>query len=162
MTKIPNGQVFHFDIELLSSGMNITPEEVVQYFTDGRRVSFILERRIAREIMQGTIAQSEGAGWDVLDNAGGKWEVRSLSRQGVYFCPSYMVGSGRSFEEGGFLKKLSEIQGYVISDIESFPNIPVWIVEASDVLDWYKAGELGVNTKVSRTKALKLLSDWVS
>jgi hypothetical protein len=162
MTKIPNGQVFHFDIDLLSRGMNITPDEVVQYFTDGRRVSFILERRIAREIMEGTIAQSEGASWDVLDSDGEKWEVRSLSRQGVYFCPSYMVGSGRAFEEAGFLRKLDEIRGYVISDIESFPNVPVWILEASDVKAWWESGELGVNSKISRVRALRLFEEWAS
>ncbi len=35
-----------------------------------------------------------------------------------------MVGSGRSFDEDGFLDKLSEIDGYIIADIESFPKIP--------------------------------------
>jgi hypothetical protein len=162
MSKIPNGQIFHFDVDLLSRGMNLTGDEVIQYFTDGRRVSFILERRIAREIMEGTIAQSEGAGWDVLDSNGEKWEVRSLSRQGVYFCPSYMVGSGRAFEEAGFLRKLDEIRGYVISDIERFPNVPVWIIEAKEVRDWWAAGELGVNSKISRAKALRLLEEWAS
>ena len=162
MTKVPNGRIFHFDVELLSRGMNITSEEVVQYFTDGRRVSFLLERRIAREIMEGTLAQSEGAAWDVVDANGDKWEVRSLSRQGVYFCPSYMVGSGRAFDEQGFLKKLDEIKGYAVSDIECFPDVPVWLVESEEVRNWYLSGELGLNSKISRAKALKLFEDWAS
>jgi hypothetical protein len=84
---------------------------VKEYLTDGRRVSFLPERRLSREVFEGTLAPSEGAGYDLLDREGLKWEVRSVSKGGVYFCPSYMVGSGRSFEEKGFLDKLSEIEG---------------------------------------------------
>lgn len=68
-----------------------------------------------------------------------------------------MVGSGRSFEEKGFLDKLSEIEGYIVSDIESFPEIPFWIVSADDVLAWWKSGNLGKTTKISRGKAFTLL-----
>jgi hypothetical protein len=61
-----------------------------------------------------------------------------------------MVGSGKQFEEEGFLAKLSEI--------ESFPEIPFWIVTANDVMNWWRSGELGVNSKISRERALRLLS----
>lgn len=84
--------------------------------------------------------------------------MRSISRGGIYFCPSYMVGSGRQFDEPGFLKKIAEIKGYIISDIESFPNVPVWIVTKEEVLKWWKKGELGKNTKVSKEKILELLN----
>lgn len=69
-----------------------------------------------------------------------------------------MVGSERHFEEQGFLAKLSEIEGYILSDIESFPEIPFWIVTANDVMNWWRAGGLGVNSEISREKALRLLS----
>lgn len=159
--SIPNGGILHFDIAKLSESMHLTPEEVRQYFTDGRRVSFVLERRIVRELTGGVLADSEGAAWDLIDANGGKWEVRSLTRGGIYFCPSYMVGSGRSFDEPGFLRKLTEIEGYIISDVDEFPDIPVWIVERSEVQKWYDSGFLGATTKISKTKALALLSSWI-
>lgn len=53
-----------------------------------------------------------------------------------------MVGSGRHFEEEGFLSNLSEIEGYILSDIESFPEIPFWIVAADDVGNWWHSGNL--------------------
>jgi hypothetical protein len=68
-----------------------------------------------------------------------------------------MVGSGRRFEEKGFLSKLSEIEGYILSDIESFPEVPFWIVSRDDVRRWWNAGHLGRNTKISREKALRIL-----
>lgn len=50
-----------------------------------------------REVLGGRLARSEGDDYDVLDRHGRKWEVRSVSKGGICFCPSYMVGSGRRF-----------------------------------------------------------------
>lgn len=156
--KVPNKSVLSWDIDSLTAAMKLDAAEVRQYFTDGRRVSFILERRISREIVQGTLAKSEGAGYDVIDPSGGKWEVRSLTRHGMYFCPSYMVGKGRKFELQGFLDKLDEVEGYIISDVELFPNIPVWVVTADEVMAWWQAGTLGVNSSITRAKAHQLFT----
>ncbi|MBU2638209.1 MAG: hypothetical protein KJ955_04500 [Nanoarchaeota archaeon] len=146
-----------WDIRELAKALKIKEGDVKLYFTDGRRVSFLIERRIAYEIMRGTIAGSEGAGYDVIDKEGNKWEVRSISKDGVYFCPSYMVGSGRAFEEVGFLNKMEKIKGYILSDITQFPDIPFWIVPKELVQGWWNEEKLGKNCKISRTKALQLL-----
>jgi len=152
----PTG-ILEWEISPLATSMRLDESDVTLYFTDGRRVSFMLERRIAAEVLGGTLAPSEGAGWDVRDSKGKKWEVRSITRGGIYFCPSYMVGSGRKFNEPGFLAKLDEIEGYVVSDIERFPNIPFWIIPGDLVRSWWEAGKLGTSTKMSRVNALKFV-----
>jgi hypothetical protein len=101
-----------WDLAEVAKALKISPEAVREYFTDGRRVSFILERRIAKEVLSATLAKSEGAGYDLVDSSGAKWEVRSISDGGVHFYPSYMVGSQRSFDEPGFLAKPKEIKDY--------------------------------------------------
>jgi hypothetical protein len=68
-----------------------------------------------------------------------------------------MVGSGRSFDEPGFLAKLKEIKGYILSDITAFPDVPFWIVESETVMAWWREHSLGTTTKISRQNALKLL-----
>jgi hypothetical protein len=133
--------------------MRLRESAVREYFTDGRRVSFLLERRIAAEVLHGRTAPS-----DVIDDHEGRWEVRSLSRRGVYFCPSNMVGSSRHFDEAGFLKKLAGIRGYVIADIDAFPDVPYWRVTSDQVLAWWRNGELGADSKISRDKALAMLA----
>jgi hypothetical protein len=138
--------------------MKLRDEAVREYFTDGRRVSFLLERRIASEVLHGKTAPSEGAPFDAIDDTGGRWEVRSLSRHGVYFCPSNMVGSSRHFETAGFLKKLEGIRGYVVADIESFPDVPYWRVRSEQVLAWWRSGALGSDSKISREKALAMFA----
>lgn len=149
--------VLSWSIEEISAALNLSAEDVRKYFTDGRRVSFMLERRLAYEVLNGTLAESEGAGYDLIDGIGQKWEVRSVTRGGIYFCPSYMVGSGRSFSEAGFLSKLDEVAGYAISDVESFPNVPYWIVPKTSIRRWYDENLLGSGTKISRERALQLL-----
>jgi hypothetical protein len=72
-------------------------------------------------------------------------------------CPSYMVGSGRSFNCDGFLHKLNDIYGYAISDITLFPRVPYWLVTAEEVRKWWDASRLGPSTQISRDKALALL-----
>jgi len=158
MNKNPNG-VLSWDVEEIAKALKIKPEDVREYFTDGRRVSFIVERRIAREVLKGNLAPTEGAGYDIVDSQGGKWEVRSITRGGIYFCPSYMVGSGRHFEEEGFLRKLDEIKGFIIADVESFPDIPFWVIPVEQVKEWWLTGKLGTTTKISRKKALELLME---
>lgn len=153
----PSGKL-DWNITELAAALKIHPQDVKEYFTDGRRISFIIERRLAREVLNGTLAKSEGAAYDLIDQKGKKWEVRSVSSSGVYFCPSYMVGSGRSFDEKGFLVKMDEIEGYILCDIENFPNVPFWIIKTNIVRDWYDKEELGTTTKIARDKALALIS----
>jgi hypothetical protein len=152
----PHGML-SWDLESIAKSLKLSPGDTKSYFTDGRRVSFILERRLAFEVLNGKLAPSEGAGFDLLDQEGKKWEVRSITRGGIYFCPSYMVGSGRSFEAQGFLSKLSEIEGYIVSDIELFPNIPYWKINKTTVRNWYDNSQLGSGTKISRDRMLSLL-----
>jgi len=149
--------ILSWNIEEVANALKIGVEDVREYFTDGRRVAFIIERRISKEVIGGRLATSEGAAFDLVDKDGGKWEVRSISSSGIYFCPSYMVGSQRSFELTGFLKKLEEIRGYILSDIESYPDVPYWIIDKQVVKNWWDSGELGTTTKISRDKALRLL-----
>lgn len=156
MTSKPDG-VLTWNLDDIAQALKISSQDVREYFTDGRRVSFILERRFAKEVIRGKLAGSEGAGYDLVDPQGGKWEVRSISRGGVYFCPSYMKGKGRSFEVTGFLNKLDDIKGYILTDIESFPEVPFWIISSQDVRIWWDKGTLGATTKISRKKALSLL-----
>jgi hypothetical protein len=111
-----------WDEEELARAFKVTTTDVREYLTDGRRVSFIIERRLMWENPGWRLAPSEGAGYDLLDPDGGMWEVRSITRQGVYFNPSNQVGSGRVFNEEGFQAKLRGIKGFILSDIVRVPG----------------------------------------
>lgn len=147
-----------WDEEELARAFKVTSKDIREYLTDGRRVSFIIERRLMWENEGWKLAPSEGAGYDLLAPDGGMWEVRSITRQGVYFNPSNQVGSGRAFNEDGFQSKLSGIKGFILSDIVGFPIVDVFVVPVENVLRWHRNRLLGSNAKISRDKFLKILS----
>ncbi len=51
----------------LSKSLKIRFEDVNEYFTDGRRISFLIERRLYLEHEEWMLAPSEGANYDLLD-----------------------------------------------------------------------------------------------
>lgn len=149
-------RILRWDIGQLAAALRVDATSVREYFTDGRRIAFLIERRIARE--EGyRLAPSEGAAFDLVDGNGANWEARNITRSGIYFCPSYMVGSGRAFDTEGLMAKLDQIAGYVVSDIELFPEVPYWILPRAAVERWWGSGKLGSTTKISRERALELI-----
>lgn len=140
-----------WDAEELARALKVTVSDVKEYLTDGRRVSFIIERRLKWEHPGWTLASSEGAGYDLLDPTGALWEVRSITRGGVYFTPSAQVGSGRKFAEAGFLNKLDAVAGFILADIVEFPIVTLFKVPVANVRQWYVNGELNAGAKVSRS-----------
>jgi hypothetical protein len=147
-----------WDEDELAHAFKVTTKDVREYLTDGRRVSFIIERRLMWENPGWKLAPSEGAGYDLLDPDGGMWEVRSITQQGVYFNPSNQVGSGRTFNEQGFQSKLSGIKGFILSNIVGFPVVEVFVVPVDNVLRWHGERSLGSNAKVSRKRFLTALA----
>lgn len=147
-----------WDDKELAKAFKVTPADIREYLTDGRRVSFIIERRLKWEHPGWELAPSEGAGYDLKDPEGGLWEVRSITGGGVYFNPSNQVGSGRKFGEAGFLAKLAGIRGFILSDIVEFPVVDVFVVPMAYVKRWYDQKELGANAKVPRARFLRHLA----
>ena len=147
-----------WNIAKLSTAMQISTDDVMAYFTDGRRASFMMERHLAK-LYDGALAVSEGQLFDFEDAEGRKWEVRSITKQGVYFNPSVQVGAGRAFEEVAFRKKVGEIHGFILCDITRFPTVPVFEISSATAVDWFEAGQLGKNAKASLKKIVSLISD---
>ena len=84
---MPPTKILTWNIDGLAVALIVDVHSVREYFTDGRRVAFLIERRIAME--EGLkLAPNEGAAFDLVDGNGGRWEARNITRGGIYFCPS--------------------------------------------------------------------------
>ncbi|MGB7791651.1 MAG: hypothetical protein WBL39_10590 [Terrimicrobiaceae bacterium] len=57
---MPHG-ILEWDIDQLQHAMHLNVDDIRAYFTDGRRISFMLERRLMREVLGGRLAISAGA-----------------------------------------------------------------------------------------------------
>lgn len=150
-----NGSLI-WDVQKLSEALHLSKEDIIDYFRDGRRMSFILERRICKEILGGRMPKSEGSSFDIFDKEGNKWEVRCVTEQGTYFCPSSMIGAGRFFDEEGFLNKLKEIKGYILADITKFPLVEYWSTSSYEIMDLYVNKRIHSTTKVGRQRVIDL------
>jgi DNA-binding XRE family transcriptional regulator len=138
-----------FDRAELAKALGVSEQDIQEYLTDGRRASFIIERRLKWDNPDWNLAPSEGAGFDLIDPTGNRWEVRSITRQGVYFNPSNQVGSGRVFNEAEFLNKLRSVAGFILADVTKFPLVPVFKFPVENVFDWHERRLLGANARVS-------------
>lgn len=49
----PHGNL-EWDLNQIADSLKLTPKDTKDYFTDGRRVSFVLERRLAFEVLGGS------------------------------------------------------------------------------------------------------------
>ena len=142
----------HWDEADLAHALRIPQTSVHNYFTDGRRASFLIERRLKYENEGWELALSEGDSYDLKDPEGGRWELRSVTRFGVFFTPSNQVGFGRSYDEDAFMDKLHYVEGFILADIMRFPVVDVFTVPVDNVMRWYNKGWLGKNATASRAK----------
>ncbi|HZL00191.1 MAG TPA: hypothetical protein VFC47_09830 [Caulobacteraceae bacterium] len=77
--------VMSWDENELARAFKVTTDDIREYLTDGRRVSFIIERRLKWENPGWTLAPSEGAGYDLRDPEGGLWgSALDHRRRGVF------------------------------------------------------------------------------
>jgi hypothetical protein len=139
------------DINHLSLGLGLSESVTSDYFKDGRRGGPLVENRIIADLGV-TKAPSEGSPFDYEDADGLKFEVRAVTSQGVSFAPSNQTGAGRSFNETGFLNKLSMVDGYVFADLTKFPEVPCFKVSTELAHALYNEGLLGKNAKLSSPK----------
>ena len=149
-----------WDIVELAAALRVSEEMVEHCFRDdARAISAFLEWRVAHEVLGGSLPRSRGGGFDVRDDRGREWEIRSVGKHGTYFCPSRMLGSGRTFLEEGFLAKLTEVDGFVLVDVLGFPALDWWKVPADQIRSWWEAGLLGSSTRIARSRLLALLEE---
>lgn len=123
-----------WNIKDLAQSMQLTVNEVNEYFRDGRRGSFLMELTLAK-VLNGTLSRT-GDSFDLTLSGTQKWEIRSLTTR-ISFANSNNKGKGRVFNEDNFLGKLDSIAGYIVTDLNNFPNVPYYKIDAEIVRNWY-------------------------
>jgi hypothetical protein len=141
--------------ERIAKAMMIPAEAVKRIFCDGRIASWILEYALAEKLGLKLSRRNE---YDLRAPDRSKIEVRCLTASGVYFCPSYMVGCGRTFNQEGFYEKLTNLTHFIVCDILFFPRIPYYIITSEDVRRWHEdGGILGYRSGITRIKFQNLM-----
>ena len=148
--------VARWNVEELAAAMRIPAESVIAFYTDGRRAAFLLESA-ARSHLVAYPSASEADAYDLVDRTGRRWEVRGLTKNGVFFDPSSSHGTGRSYSEDAFLAKLKAIAGFYVADLTLFPSVPFYQISSAVVRGWFKDGKLS-KARLSTVRAKALIA----
>lgn len=122
-------EVYKINLEGTIRFGNLKGAVINNIFSDGRIAGLISEFFVC-DIFEGLArAESEKAPYDVYHT---KWmngyECRTVTKGGVKFCPSYMIGKGRSYDEKEHHEKVRNVHGYIFFDITKMPVVKITIV----------------------------------
>ena len=112
---------------------NLDEVSLLKAFLNGSTISRFIELWLARNYDK--LMDSDTVEYDLWDfEKKRKVEVKSFTKGGCNFMPSYMIGAGRKLEEE---KAYEYIDGkiFCIVDIIDYPNIYYKFIEG-DVLQW--------------------------
>ena len=96
-------------------------------FQDGRIFGLIAENIIANFF--GLDKMYGCNDYDLKSNEGLKYEVKTLTKQGLKTCPSYMIGKGREYNIEEHKKYLCNKDGFFIVDNTNFPILKIYYIK---------------------------------
>ena len=125
-----------YTFECPASFGTLSQERVDKLFTDGRRASGFLELQL-EEWFEGLVFE-DGKGYDhryqyteeLLD-------AKCFTKRGAKFCPSVMLGAGRSVDEEKLWEHATDMI-YIFCDVVEFPKVRVIFKRGSDLTQYPK------------------------
>lgn len=131
--QINLNQIYTF--ECPASFGTLSQKLVNQLFTDGRRASGFLERQL--ELWFPDLTFVDGKGYDHVDLQQQKYDAKCFTQRGAKFCPSNMIGVGRSVNEEKLWEHATQMI-YIFCDVVDFPQVRVIYKKGTDLLNYPK------------------------
>ena len=70
-----------------------------------------------------------------------KYEVKTFTKGGCNFCPSNMLGQGRTFDNTVFVEKTKKLIFCITSNIH-FPEVKIKFIHGTDLINNYPNGKI--------------------
>lgn len=137
---IEYNHTFHHTIADFAFG-GLAYEVMVNILSDGRVFSHFIERWLP---MNYPIIHITGCkSYDHVDatNPDMLYDQKTFTKGGCNFCPSNMLGQGRSFNPEVFQEKSKKLNYIIVSNID-FPNIRVRFVRGEELATLYPTGKI--------------------
>ena len=136
-----------FDIKKIADGFNISEEEAIVVFKDGRFISRLTETMI-RELegvkIHKSAVQKESDG--VIECKGKcddiKLSSKTLTDNGVKFQQSKYVGQSRTCSKENLKKSIKLCERIFVVDIRAFPVVSEIVITAVLLMEWFNDGYL--------------------
>ena len=131
-----------FNLKNLISALDIQEKHVRRFLMDGRNAAFLLKFRLSEELGY-SLVEGQNAPTQLIDNNGKLWVIKTCtSISGVSFCANSMIGSGRRFNSQKFFDSLKENIGFLVCDLECFPEINVYKAHPKNIIELSEKGLL--------------------
>jgi hypothetical protein len=120
---------------------NLPTKECIEIFKDGRVFSHFIEHWLAKTY---PLTHVQGCKkYDFIDNNYPEilYDEKTFTKGGCHYCPSNMLGQGRSFNKDIFEKKSKQMIFCIVSNT-NFPEIKVRFVHGSVLLIKYPKGKI--------------------
>ena len=120
---------------------NLSSQEVIEIFKDGRPFSHFIERWLA---MNYPLIHVKGCKkYDHTNSADEniKYDQKTYTARGCKFMPSNMIGQGRTFDKTVFEEKANKLVYIIVSNI-NFPEIKVKFVKGTELIVMYPTGNI--------------------
>lgn len=121
---------------------NLSNEECIEVWKDGRVFPHFIERWLARNYP--SLKRIKGCKSHDLEDIADKnikYEQKTFTKGGCSFTPSNMKGVGRKFDQVVFEEKTKKLIFIIVSNID-FPNIKIKFVSGTDLLVDYPDGKI--------------------
>jgi len=129
--NIQHDKTYSFEIQNFSFG-DISKEELIENFKDGRCCSWFIEPQLSKWFPQ--LRRVKGnKDHDHIDENEVKYDAKNFTKGGLSFMPSNQLGSGRKFNESIAHKKANNLI-YICCDIVDFPKIRVRFEKGSTLI----------------------------
>jgi len=140
MQSIEYNKTYQFTIEEFGFS-GLSKETMVSILSDGRVFSHFIEQWLTTVFPLVHVPGCKAYDHTHAENPELKYDQKTFTRGGCRFCPSNMIGQGRSFNSEIFLEKSKKLTYIVVSNLE-FPQIRVKFVQGEELATLYPKGEI--------------------
>ena len=133
-TKVILNKVFTFDFTGAVSFGNLNASFLYKMFRDGRFCCEPLSKHL-EQVFDG-LEYVDQKGYDFIHPEFGKVEKKQITKSGLRFSPSSMIGVGRKVNYAQVVDHIiSNDLTYVLADITKFPHVNVVFLKGTNLLD---------------------------
>tara|TARA_Y100000389_G_scaffold195591_2_gene227240 strand:- start:3464 stop:3919 length:456 start_codon:yes stop_codon:yes gene_type:complete len=120
---------------------NLPIEMINSIFKDGRVFSHFMEVWIAQNYGLDHVKGCKDHDLVDKNDPSIKYEVKTFTKRGCNFCPSNMLGQGRTFDNTVFVEKTKKLIFCITSNIH-FPEVKIKFIHGTDLINNYPNGKI--------------------
>ena len=117
----------------------LTEQEVLDIYSDGRVFSHFIEKWLSKKYPLVHVTGCKKFDFYDAKYPSILYDEKTFTRYGCKFCPSNMLGQGRSFDKEKFVRKSDRLIFCIVSST-NLPEVKVKFVRGSDLARDYPQG----------------------